>query len=77
MKAKVVVVTFAVSVLLTLCAGAAISAVSVAGTVDTRSQSRMAALEDDTLDTRGYTVDWSMAAKVDTHVPLGTMMMLK
>jgi len=45
--------------------------------VDTRSLSRVAAAEDDALDTRSYAADWSAPLKLDTRKPLGTMLLLK
>lgn len=45
--------------------------------VDTRSLSRVAAAEDDALDTRSYATDWSAPLKLDTRKPLGTMLLLK
>ncbi len=46
-------------------------------TVDTRSLSQVATADDNALDTRSYTVDWSEARKLNTKKIIGTMVIMR
>lgn len=45
--------------------------------LDTRSLSRVTALEEDDLDTRSYTVDWSEARTLNTKKIMGTLLLMR
>ena len=46
-------------------------------TLDTRSQSRVSAVENSAFDTRSCTSDWSVVGKLDTRKWVGTVMLLR
>ena len=62
--------------LLALGAGAEVTAVSAEAALNTRSFSAVAEADDQSLDTRSFTVDWSEERKLNTKKIIGTMMLL-
>jgi len=80
MRTKTVLFALATGTLLAAgLAGATdpVSAVSVeAVALDTRGLSRVTAVEEDDLDTRSYTVDWSEVHKLNTNKIMGTILLL-
>jgi len=60
-----------------LLAGAEVTAVSDAAAVDTRSLSAVADVDDQDLDTRSFTVDWSLPHRLNTKRILGTMLLMR
>jgi hypothetical protein len=77
MRTKTTTLALAAALLLAGLAGAEVSAVSGDAALNTRSFSAIAAEEDQGLDTRGFTVDWSAARKLNTKKIRGTMMLLR
>lgn len=67
----------AAGLLLAGLAGAEVSAVSEETALNTRSLSAVAAEEDDEMDTRTHTEDWSSARKLNTKKIVGTMLSIK
>ena len=67
----------AAGALLAGLAGAEVTAVSDAAAVDTRSLSAVADVDDQDLDTRSFTVDWSLPHRLNTKRILGTMILLR
>ena len=67
----------AAGVLLAGLAGAEVTAVSDAAAVDTRSLSAVADVDDQDLDTRSFTVDWSLPHRLNTKRILGTMLLMR
>ena len=65
------------AVLLAGLAGAEVTAVSDAAAVDTRSLSAVADVDDQDLDTRSFTVDWSLPHRLNTKRILGTMLLMR
>lgn len=45
--------------------------------LDTRTMSRVAAVEDKSVDSRSYTVDWSIAGTLNTKKIIGTMFLVR
>ena len=45
--------------------------------LDTRTQSRVVAEEDKPLDSRSYTIDWSIAGTLNTKRIIGTQLLIK
>jgi len=56
---------------------APVAAVSEDAPLDTRSVSAMADIDDQELDTRSYTMDWSEARKLSTKKIKGTMILMR
>ena len=67
----------AAGLLLAGWAGAQVSAVSEDTALNTRSLSAVAAVEDEEMDTRTHTEDWSSARKLNTKKIRGTMLSIK
>ena len=67
----------AAGLLLAGWAGAQVSAVSEETALNTRSLSAVAAVEDEEMDTRTHTEDWSSARKLNTKKIRGTMLSIK
>jgi len=67
----------AAGTLLAGLAGAEVTAVSDAAAVDTRSLSAVADVDDQDLDTRSFTVDWSLPHRLNTKRILGTMLLMR
>ena len=67
----------AAGALLAGLAGAEVTAVSDAAAVDTRSLSAVADVDDQDLDTRSFTVDWSLPHRLNTKRILGTMLLMR
>ena len=67
----------AAAVLLAGMAGAEVTALSEDAALDTRSLSAVADVDDQELDTRSFTVDWSESRRLNTKRILGTMMLLR
>ena len=67
----------AAGLLLAGWAGAQVSAVSEETALNTRSLSAVAAVEDEEMDTRTHTEDWSSARKLNTKKIVGTMLSIK
>ena len=72
-------VTLAALVLLTSSAGAVdpVFDVSDETAVDTRTMSRVAAEDDKPLDSRSYTIDWSIAVKLNTKKIIGILLLVR
>jgi len=62
--------------LLATVVGAEVSAVSDEAPLDTRSLSRVTAVDDTLLDSRSYTADWSEEGTLNTKRIMGTMIRL-
>jgi len=58
-------------------AGAEATALSDETSLDTRSLSAVASVEDAAADTRTHTVDWSAARKLNTKKIVGTMILVR
>ena len=58
-------------------AGAEATALSGDASLDTRSLSAVASVEDSSADTRTHTVDWSDARKLNTKKIIGTMILVR
>ena len=58
-------------------AGAAVSAVSTEVSLDTRSLSEMVDVDEQDLDTRSFTVDWSGTQKLNTKKIVGTAILIR
>ena len=58
-------------------AGAEATALSDETSLDTRSLSAVASVEDAAADTRTHTVDWSDAGKLNTKKIVGTMLLMR
>jgi len=71
------VFALAAGALLAGLAGAEVTAVSDAAALDTRSLSAVAAVEDEGMDTRGFTEDWSGPVKLNTKMRSGTMVLVR
>ena len=67
----------AAGTLLAGLADAEVTAVSDAAAVDTRSLSAVADVDDQDLDTRSFTVDWSLPHRLNTKRILGTMLLMR
>ncbi|HPB10244.1 MAG TPA: hypothetical protein PLT74_03210 [Kiritimatiellia bacterium] len=67
----------AAGTLLAGLAGAEVTAVSDAAAVDTRSLSAVADVDDQDLDTRSFTVDWSAARRLNTKKIVGTTIVVR
>ena len=65
------------AVLLAGLAGAEVTAVSDAAALDTRSLSRVTDVEEQELDTRSHTTDWSAAQRLNTKKIVGTMIVVR
>ena len=74
---KGMLAALAAGTLLAGLAGAEVTAVSDAAAVDTRSLSAVADVDDQDLDTRSFTVDWSLPHRLNTKRILGTMILLR
>ena len=57
--------------------GAEATALSEETSLDTRSLSAVASVEDAAADTRTHTVDWSAARKLNTKKIIGTMILMR
>jgi len=66
-----------VAALLATVVGAEVSAVSDEAALDTRSLSAIAAVEDEEMDTRSYTMDLSAASRLNTKKIVGTMLLIR
>jgi len=77
MRTNVMIVASAAVALLAGLAGAQVSAVSDATSLDTRSLSVVADVADQDLDTRSHTIDWSAARKLNTKKIVGTAIMIR
>jgi len=71
------VFALAAGALLAGLAGAEVTAVSDAAALDTRSLSRVTDVEEQELDTRGFTEDWSGPVKLNTKMRSGTMVLVR
>ena len=60
-----------------LAAGAEVTSLSDAAALDARSLSAVADVDAQELDTRSFTVDWSLPHRLNTKRILGTMMLLR
>ena len=69
----------AAAVLLASSAGAVdpVSDVSEATAVDTRTMSRVLDVDDKPLDSRSYTIDWSIAGTLNTKKIIGTILLIR
>lgn len=67
----------AAGALLAASAGTEVTAVSAAAALDTRSLSPTAAAQEQALDTRSFTVDWSEASKLNTRPVITTVLLLR
>lgn len=69
----------AAAVLLASSAGAVdpVSDVSEATAVDTRTMSRVLDVDDKPLDSRSYTIDWSIAGTLNTKKIIGTTLLIR
>ena len=74
---KGMLAALAAGTLLAGLAGAEVTAVSTAASLDTRSLSAVADVDAQELDTRSFTVDWSESRWLNTKRILGTMMLLR
>lgn len=65
--------------LLAVSAGALepVSALSGAAAVDTRTMSRVLDVDDKPLDSRSYTIDWSIAGTLNTKKIIGTILLIR
>ncbi|MFA7174265.1 MAG: hypothetical protein WC340_12815 [Kiritimatiellia bacterium] len=71
-------VTLVAALLLAVSSGVADVVVYSVGTaVDTRTQSRIAAQEDKPVDSRSYTIDWSIAGTLNTKKIIGTILVIR
>lgn len=79
MNATKMVIALATGVFLAVGAGAVdpVSATSPDADLDTRSISAIAALDNEDLDTRSYTVDWSEMRSLNTKKIVGTMLLIR
>ena len=71
------VFALAAGALLAGLAGAEVTAVSDAAALDTRSLSRVTDVEEQELDTRSFTTDWSAAQRLNTKKIVGTMIVVR
>jgi len=71
------VFALAAGALLAGLAGAEVTAVSDAAALDTRSLSRVTDVEEQELDTRSFTEDWSGPVKLNTKMRSGTMVLVR
>ena len=53
-----------------------VSDVSEATAVDTRTMSRVLDVDDKPLDSRSYTIDWSIAGTLNTKKIIGTILLI-
>ncbi|HRR35018.1 MAG TPA: hypothetical protein P5026_13020 [Kiritimatiellia bacterium] len=67
----------AAGALLAGLAGAEVSAVSSDSPLDTRSLSIVTDVEEQDLDTRSYTTDWSAARRLNTKKIIGTAILIR
>ena len=67
----------AAGALLAGLAGAEVSAVSSEALLDTRSISAVTDVEDQELDTRSFTTDWSAAQRLNTKKIVGTTIVVR
>ena len=65
------------AVLLAGLAGAEVSAVSSEALLDTRSLSIVTDVEEQDLDTRSFTTDWSAARRLNTKKIVGTTIVVR
>jgi hypothetical protein len=65
------------AVLLAGLAGAEVSAVSSDAPLDTRSLSIVTDVEEQDLDTRSFTTDWSAARRLNTKKIVGTTIVVR
>ncbi len=65
------------AVLLAGLAGAEVTAVSDAAALDTRSLSIVTDVEEQDLDTRSFTTDWSAAQRLNTKKIVGTAIVVR
>ena len=77
MRTKTLFFMLAAVILLAVGGGAETVGYSADTAVDTRSLSRVAAVEDKALDSRSYTADWSAAGTLNTKRIVGTMVRLR
>ena len=71
------VFALAAGALLAGLAGAEVTAVSDAAALDTRSLSRVTDVEEQELDTRSFTTDWSAAQRLNTKKIVGTTIVVR
>ncbi len=71
------VFALAAGALLAGLAGAEVTAVSDAAALDTRSLSRVTDVEEQELDTRSHTTDWSAARRLNTKKIVGTAIVVR
>ncbi len=71
------VFALAVVALLVRLAGAAVTAVSDTALLDTRSLSTVTDIEEQDLDTRSHTMDWSEARRLNTKEIVGTTIVVR
>ena len=77
MRMNVMMVAFTAVELLTGLAGAEVSAVSSDAPLDTRSLSIVTDVEEQDLDTRSFTTDWSAAQRLNTKKIVGTTIVVR
>ncbi len=78
MRQMTVMAAFAAAALLAGLAGADPEAVlSDAAPLDTRSLSRVTDVEEQDLDTRSFTTDWSAARRLNTKKIVGTTIVVR
>ena len=77
MRMNVMMVAFTAVELLAGLAGAEVSAVSSEALLDTRSLSRVTDVEEQDLDTRSFTTDWSAARRLNTKKIVGTTIVVR
>lgn len=68
---------FAAAALLAGLTGAEVSAVSSDAPLDTRSLSIVTDVEEQDLDTRSFTTDWSAAQRLNTKKIVGTTIVVR
>jgi len=71
------VFALAAGALLAGLAGAEVTAVSDAAALDTRSLSIVTDVEEQDLDTRSFTTDWSAAQRLNTKKIVGTAIVVR
>ena len=77
MRMNVMMVAFTALELLAGLAGAEVSAVSSDAPLDTRSLSIVTDVEEQDLDTRSFTTDWSAAQRLNTKKIVGTTIVVR
>ncbi len=77
MKTNITTIIASAVVLSTLRVGAEVWATSAEVSLDTRSISAIAAEEDQNLDTRSFTEDWSAPRTLNTKKIVGTVLLIR